>query len=145
MYSIYDIHFSCTNVKKSVINIHLYTNNEQCAYTYYRTYIVFTIYIYMYSFLRINERTCTNVHLYSYMYTSKTNIFITHIPFMHKWESIQTCIYICYYIYIYKCRYAEDSCWLLLYPARSHYALRTIVGIPLSGLEWFIHVDQLFS
>ena len=29
--------------------------------------------------------------------------------------------------------------------ARSHNALRTIVGIPLSGLEWFIHVDQLFS
>jgi len=28
--------------------------------------------------------------------------------------------------------------------ARSHNALRTIVGIPLSGLEWFIHVDQLF-
>lgn len=51
MYSIYDIHFSCTNVKKPVINIHLYTNNEQCAYTYYRTYIVFTIYIYIYVFV----------------------------------------------------------------------------------------------
>lgn len=36
-------------------------------------------------------------------------------------------------------------CTRLLCLTRSHYVLRTIVGIPLSGLEWFIHVDQLFS
>lgn len=40
--------------------------------------------------------------------------------------------------------HTRDSCsYYILYS--KHNALRTIVGISLSGLEWFIHVDQLFS
>lgn len=101
----------------------------------------------MYSFLCINERTCTNVHVYIHICIQVKQTYSLHTYHSCTNENLykRVFIYVIIYIYIYKCRYAEDSCWLLLYPARSHYALRTIVGIPLSGLEWFIHVDQLFS
>lgn len=43
-----------------------------------------------------------------------------------------------------RARARQTAVRTIILGARSHNALRTIVGIPLSGLEWFIHVDQLF-
>ena len=59
---------------------------------------------------------------------------------------LEHCVYVCVCEAAKMCVCARQTAVRTIIPgARSHNALRTIVGIPLSGLEWFIHVDQLFS
>ena len=89
--------------------------------------------------------TLASLHVRVSSYHAPTHVPSHRFVYGYSRVSVGTCLCVCECLRVdVNTRTSTRQLFVLLYLPRSHYALRTIVGIPLGGLEWFIHVDQLF-